>query len=462
MHFGQLDDGAEEFCMDLPDPSAYTDIQRDSAVPLVNQDAVCDFFAAHQKDYDSKFKAMYQESFIRTVKMAVKGTSTYFTSTIWAEMKKNVAYRTDISFQNGIICETQCECTAGEGPSAHCKHVGTTLYALIEFTKGKDIVTEQTCTQTLQSFNQVKPSQGKPVKAKDLPGNTVTNLRWETRPEGYRPGSHYKDYFRNIMIGFQTTEPGRTPVLQMCGYANMRGMQDHDYCGSPMENFLKTFKLSSISAEEAHAIEVATRGQKANRRWATEREVRLTSSDFGRICKTRDHESAEKMADRILLGSSFTSQATRHGLKYEKRALEKLSEIKVKNCRECGLYISTQFPFLGASPDGIIDQENACVEVKCPYAARNEKICPKTVVFLEENNGDLQLKRNHDYYYQVQGQMLCSGAVTCYFCVYTFVDMKIIKVERDLPFIENMLEKLATFYNSVYKAKLIEKFVYRT
>ncbi len=36
----------------------------------------------------------------------------------------------------------------------------------------------------------------------------------------------------------------------------------------------------------------------------------------------------------------------------------------------CGFYISTQFPFLGASPDGIIyvgEGKIALIEIKCPY-----------------------------------------------------------------------------------------------
>lgn len=35
----------------------------------------------------------------------------------------------------------------------------------------------------------------------------------------------------------------------------------------------------------------------------------------------------------------------------------------------CGLFIDAQKPFLGASPDGLIEN-NGIVEIKCPFGAR--------------------------------------------------------------------------------------------
>ena len=34
------------------------------------------------------------------------------------------------------MVECQCECAAGMGPEAHCKHVAVTLYAIIQADKG--------------------------------------------------------------------------------------------------------------------------------------------------------------------------------------------------------------------------------------------------------------------------------------------------------------------------------------
>lgn len=37
---------------------------------------------------------------------------------------------------------------------------------------------------------------------------------------------------------------------------------------------------------------------------------------------------------------------------------------------KCGLFLDKKHPYLGASPDGLVG-EDVCVEVKCPYSARD-------------------------------------------------------------------------------------------
>ena len=65
-----------------------------------------------------------------------------------------------------------------------------------------------------------------------------------------------------------------------------------------------------------------------------------------------------------------------------------------------------------ASPDGIIGDDRV-LEIKCPFTAFNKPITPATVPFLYEENGVMNLINNHDYYYQVQGQMLCTNRKHC-------------------------------------------------
>lgn len=47
----------------------------------------------------------------------------------------------------GVVLESQCECGAGQGPLAHCKHVGLLLYGFTKFFVDDEILTEITCTQ---------------------------------------------------------------------------------------------------------------------------------------------------------------------------------------------------------------------------------------------------------------------------------------------------------------------------
>ena len=48
---------------------------------------------------------------------------------------------------HGVILEAQCECGAGQGPSAHCKHIGLTLHGYRQFLEHGELLTELTCTQ---------------------------------------------------------------------------------------------------------------------------------------------------------------------------------------------------------------------------------------------------------------------------------------------------------------------------
>ncbi len=53
---------------------------------------------------------------------------------------------------------------------------------------------------------------------------------------------------------------------------------------------------------------------------------------------------------------------------------------------------------------------------------------------LIEQNGKVLLDKSHDYYIQVQGQLLVTGAPWCDFVVYTTKDMFIERILPDIPF----------------------------
>lgn len=74
---------------------------------------------------------------------------------------------------------------------------------------------------------------------------------------------------------------------------------------------------------------------------------------------------------------------------------EELTHFKVK---KRGLFVSVKYPFLGATPDGLVGNE-ARVEVKCPYGGRDIDInSGKKFPFPVESNGKITLKSSHKYY----------------------------------------------------------------
>lgn len=133
--------------------------------------------------------------------------------------------------------------------------------------------------------------------------------------------------------------------------------------------------------------------------------------------------------------------------------------------QSCGLIICQEYPFLASSPDGFIDSDTV-VEVKCPYTSREKLISTTTVPYLKLHDNKFDLDRTHDYFYQVQGQLLCTNAKKCVFIVCTadklkVVDIKYITIMRDDAFISELLRKLEDFYHSYFRPALLEKLFYR-
>ena len=206
-----------------------------------------------------------------------------------------------------------------------------------------------------------------------------------------------------------------------------------------------------VSEHEAQLIEARTRGQ--GNKWMREREMRLTSSNFGAICKLTERRDIEKFCESMHNPKDLSHvPAIRHGCTYESVALEKFSELTGKKLMKSGLYIHPHYPYLGASPDSVVVGEDAVVEVKCPHRGRKCKIEPGADFdFLEKVGDRMHLKKTHNYYYQITGQMKLSKRNEAYFVVYTFEDIFYEKIVLDNAFFMGcVLPKLTAFYNEHY------------
>ena len=108
----------------------------------------------------------------------------------------------------------------------------------------------------------------------------------------------------------------------------------------------------------------------------------------------------------------------RWGKQNETEALKQYVSHKqnsVNVCSLCGFVVDKTSPWLGASPDFLIHDSSevgepssalGLGEIKCPYSKRENTIdeaCDDNNFFLSKVDGKVLLKRNHSYYYQVQG-----------------------------------------------------------
>ncbi|KAH3851465.1 hypothetical protein DPMN_093947 [Dreissena polymorpha] len=132
---------------------------------------------------------------------------------------------------------------------------------------------------------------------------------FDPRPIQFRNAANYKDHFHNTFMKFAGIS--KTPIFQTFEQANMYAFSnDHDYFSTSHEqNFLNHNKITQITPEECDSIEVLTRGQNTNDRWNEEREKRIQSSNYHRICTATEKV---ELSSTIVQGQSETM---RHGCK---------------------------------------------------------------------------------------------------------------------------------------------------
>lgn len=136
-------------------------------------------------------------------------------------------------------------------------------------------------------------------------------------------------------------------------------------------------------------IEENTRNQRNCQQWFSERRARLTSSNFGRVCKLRASTSCKNTVYDILYGN-VTSKAMEYGKIKENEARQTFETMTRLEVKSCGLFIDIDIPYLAASPgninktitflynfdiihnfsDGLVG-DDAIIEIKCPYSVKD-------------------------------------------------------------------------------------------
>lgn len=228
------------------------------------------------------------------------------------------------------------------------------------------------------------------------------------------------------------------------------------------EDFMASLKKTE---EEIRTIEKCTLGQNRNPLWVEHRAKRLTASHFGTICRMRESTSCANTVKNILYQSFRGNDHTRWGNANETNALSAFEErysTSIPKPQQSGIFIDKDEGIFAASPDALVGTD-ALVEIKCPLGPKespkytvSEAIAEKKIKFAECVDGRLILKRNHPYFYQVQGQLQITSRKSCYFVVWTKKNenetstagsLLVEEIHRDDAFWnEHMFPKLRSFY----------------
>ena len=160
------------------------------------------------------------------------------------------------------------------------------------------------------------------------------------------------------------------------------------YMEMEYHNLLTECKLVSesidITAESADSIEKATRDQSNSNLWFKYRAGRITSSRMKAVCHTNAGKPAQSLIKGICYPEafSFKSKATIWGYQHEQKARNFYfktcnSQHESFSVKDNGFVINSEWPFIGASPDGIINcscHEKGVLEIKSLFCHQESTI----------------------------------------------------------------------------------------
>ena len=249
----------------------------------------------------------------------------------------------------------------------------------------------------------------------------------------------------------------------------LKTLQQPSHLQLPYHELLNMCETVSIEVtnEMAKSLEKETRSQSKCNLWFKHRAGRVTASCMKQVCHTDVTNPAQSLVKSICYPQelSFSSKQTDWGQKHEKVARELYLKTQKQyhsdlTVADSGLVINPRWPFIAATPDGIIDCKccgKGVLEIKCPYSHRDETVesaaSKDKGFYLKKDEGLLHLDHGHSYYYQVQTQLFVCNVDYCDFCVCTFSTTKegdfppyIERIVRDDEFWEACITKAKQFF----------------
>ena len=224
-------------------------------------------------------------------------------------------------------------------------------------------------------------------------------------------------------------------------------------------------KISQFSARIINKIEKLTIGQANNVLWFKYRKHCITASIAHRVA------NAERKADECFRVRALIAKelhiplyvpAMVYGQNSEAKAIQTYvetykSEHTNLRCLRKGLKLYEDIPYLGASVDGILVcdcHESFLVEVKCPYSLRDKSIIEygNKLIYLTP---DLQLRKTHPYWDQVQMGLGVYGLQKGKFIVWSQVDFLSIEIDFDEVFFSVLINNLSNYYQTKYLPHII-------
>lgn len=357
-----------------------------------------------------------------------------------------------ITTKEGTVVSAHCAgCMAGLGEC--CSHIASVLFYLEVWTRlhGKLACTQVKCTWLLPStVKQVDYARVKDINfssAKKLKTDLDKSIENVNSPSSIKPS--------------EPSPAGRTSAIQKPSADEMdefyKSLSEckikpvclsliHPYCESFISSTRKIKALTDLfdnkymelsytdllnecqkvevklCDEDIQEIERETVDQARGSAFFRHRAGRIGASKCRAASHTDPSQPSQLLIKAICYPNifRFSTAATKHGCKHEDSAIKEY-EKEMKKAHEnfvvtkCGTIINQEFPFLHATPDFLCECDccgRGCGKVKCPYCIEGldfDSYVQRKSSCLEKKGSEFTLKRDHDYYYQVQQQLHTTG-----------------------------------------------------
>ncbi|CAG9781971.1 unnamed protein product [Diatraea saccharalis] len=200
-----------------------------------------------------------------------------------------------------------------------------------------------------------------------------------------------------------------------------------------VDTFLSKVIITPVLIEKVMEL---TSGQSKSNLWFELRYGRLTASRAFEISRSKVSDGT--LVSLILGGKVPETKHMKRGCVLEDQVRMIVEKMLCKKIKKCGLVLSSKYPMIAGSPDGIC--EDSIIEIKCPISL-------KTYVNYVKN-GQPTEKCN----VQIQLQMYLTGKKHAFFCVADpdFAinkKVEIISVQINHEYMEKFIsEKLVPFW----------------
>ena len=203
--------------------------------------------------------------------------------------------------------------------------------------------------------------------------------------------------------------------------------------------------MTSINIDTINSNEELIQGSEE---WFAARLGKITASRLNDLMKKTKYGESQyitrlrmELAIERITGKQANivtmNKAMHDGVEREPDARKLFEAVTQKEVALCGSFNHPYLPNTAASPDGILREENAILEIKCPTA-------------ITHANNLLSESMPKNYVYQVQWQIACTESDYGYFASYhpdfpRPLSLKWLKVEKDEKIIGELVNRVRDF-----------------